>query len=271
MRKLWFGFGVLTALLTVSLAAQTVIRSNATQFPSVRVETNGTNGAPSISFLNATTKGFFRFDASSIGLAGHLVPGADGTYDLGSSSFKFRNFYLSGSISGAGVLFGDGSAGSPSISFASAPTKGFYKNDANTIGVSGFLGAGADATYDIGLAATKRFRNGFFSGLLAADSVQIGAGVPATSNLLLSNDGGMGAADLAVMAGDGSAYVGIDALIVDTQSVVLDTAGYPGVQPPCSSTTRGTLWFVLGASGVADQFQVCGKSADGAFSWVTVQ
>ncbi len=258
--------GVLVGLSVVPLLAQ-VVRSNATQFPSVSVETNGSEGTPSFTFVSAPTKGFFRLDASSVGISGHLVPGTTATYDLGSSSNTFRNLYLSGAISGSGVAFGNGTAGSPSITFTSAPTKGFYREDANTIGISGFLAAGADATYDFGLAASKRFRNAFFSGIVAGAKVQVGAGAVSTTNITLrsSDTAGM----LSVRLGDESDWGDIKArAIIGTSYLQMASTG---TQPACSVTYRGAIWFVAGATGVADQMQMCGRAADGVYSWVTAE
>lgn len=43
-----------------------------------------------------------------------------------------------------------------------------------------------------------------------------------------------------------------------------------GSQPACSSSSRGTMWFVQSASGTADHYQVCAKNASDAYSWVNV-
>jgi len=259
--------GVLLALLTVGVAAQTV-RGPFTQLPSLRVESAGSAGAPSVSFVGDTTSGFYLPTTGTIGFSGNLVPSADATYDFGSSGVRIRNLFASGTISGGAFSFANGTAGAPSITFTSATTKGFYLNDANTIGVSGFLGAGADATYDIGLAATKRFRNAYFSGVLAAGAVQVGAGAASASNISLNSavDPGF----LAVRLGDDSAYGSLYALQVDVGSVVVDPT-YGVAQPACAVGVRGMVFFVAGATGIADQLQVCGRSADSSYYWITLQ
>ena len=38
-------------------------------------------------------------------------------------------------------------------------------------------------------------------------------------------------------------------------------------RPTCSSTTRGTTWFVTGGTGVADTFSICVKDASENYSW----
>lgn len=43
-----------------------------------------------------------------------------------------------------------------------------------------------------------------------------------------------------------------------------------GTQPACSSTNRGTLWFVQSAPGTTDHFQVCAKNASNAYGWTQV-
>lgn len=46
------------------------------------------------------------------------------------------------------------------------------------------------------------------------------------------------------------------------------------VQPTCDNTTaagmRGTIWFVKGATGVADSLQICARNAAGSYAWRTV-
>jgi len=37
--------------------------------------------------------------------------------------------------------------------------------------------------------------------------------------------------------------------------------------PSCTSTTRGVLWFVNSAAGVADGLVVCAKDASNAYAW----
>jgi hypothetical protein len=40
-----------------------------------------------------------------------------------------------------------------------------------------------------------------------------------------------------------------------------------GPRPPCSALNRGTLWFVRSPRGVADQVQICSKTAADTYSW----
>ncbi len=41
-------------------------------------------------------------------------------------------------------------------------------------------------------------------------------------------------------------------------------------KPTCDSAVRGTTWFVQGAGGVKDTFEVCAKDAGDAYSWRTL-
>jgi hypothetical protein len=129
------------------VVAQTVIRSPASQFPGVRIETNGTNGAPSLTWVNSLTTGFFYTGTTGqIGVAGALVPGAGSTYDLGTSGSPFRNLYLSGAFAVGSVGFGDGSSGAPSIFFTSAATLGLYNAGTGAIGATGVIRAASGAS-----------------------------------------------------------------------------------------------------------------------------
>lgn len=42
------------------------------------------------------------------------------------------------------------------------------------------------------------------------------------------------------------------------------------VKPTCDSTHRGTQWFVQGAAGVKDTFEVCAKDVGDAYAWRTL-
>jgi hypothetical protein len=43
-----------------------------------------------------------------------------------------------------------------------------------------------------------------------------------------------------------------------------------GVQSACSATTRGTLWYTPGMTGVKDNVQICAKDATDAYAWRTL-
>ncbi len=257
--------GVLAACAAVTLLAQTV-RSPASQFPSVHVETAGTNGAPSIAFVGNATCGFFNISTGQVAVSCHLVPGVDNTDDLGSASNAFRNLYAKGAIVGITTQAASGSAGAPSYSFASAATKGLYLFDANTMGVSGFLKAGVDATYDIGGQAANRFQNGYFSNIVTGAKVQVGAGAPTTSNVTLRSSDAAGR--LSVMLGDESAKADVYGLRLNGISV--QSAPGAAVQPACDSAHEGTIWVIPSAAGVATKLQACGADAGGTYAWVTL-
>lgn len=41
-------------------------------------------------------------------------------------------------------------------------------------------------------------------------------------------------------------------------------------KPTCASGVRGTVWYVQGATGTADTFEVCAKDSAGIYSWRTL-
>lgn len=88
--------------------------------------------------------------SGSGGVSASLIPTADNTFDLGSSSLRWRNVYW-----GTQALGPDGSASAPSYSFASDTTKGWYLANPTSLGFSGHLLAGVDNTYDIGASGSE--------------------------------------------------------------------------------------------------------------------
>ncbi len=264
--------GVALALLSATLVAQAV-RFNCTTciFPGVIQIVDGSNSAPALVFTSDPTTGLFRYSAGVLGVAGSIFPAFDNTYDLGSGAARWRNLFLSGALGAASFSAGDGSDGAPSFLFTNNTALGFF-NLSTAIGVSGSLWAGSDSTYDLGQATANRFNNGYFAGLVTGTSFQVGAGTPSTNNVSLQNDGiiGLFGADyLGVHLGDSSNYGGQKVRVIDTEGLQLDPS-FGDVQPTCSSTYRGVLWLVQGASGVADQLQACGKAGDNSYAWVTV-
>ena len=61
-------------------------------------------------------------DLTNATVGGHLIPTADITYDLGSSSYRFRDIYLSGSTINLGGATISQDAGSGTIALVAAPT-----------------------------------------------------------------------------------------------------------------------------------------------------
>jgi hypothetical protein len=265
-RAWWATLGFVSGLMVVTLAAQTV-RYNCTLclMGTLRV-VNGTAMAPSFSFQNDTGTGFYRASSGNIGESGNILPSADAAYDLGSGSFRFRNVYVSGSIAGAGVQFGDGSSGTPSIAFASTSTLGFYKFNASNIGFTGGLMAGTDASFDLGAVAARRPNNGFFAGLVVGSSLQVGAGAATTSNILLRSSDAAGL--LSVKLGNGSDWGDVQGRNFTGVSLQLVPAATS--QPTCNSGNRGKFWYIPGSAGVADQMQMCGKARNDLYYWVTI-
>ena len=208
----------LVALVGAVLLAQTV-RSPATQFPKVSLETSGSAGAPSLWWVG-TTIGFFN-TGSAVGITTSLIPGTGSALDLGSSGLPFRNLYLSGALAIGSAGFGDGSSGAPSIFFTSAATLGLYKAGATAVGIAGTLQAAsgtsgaptysfasatgvgfywvsgtivgitgslqpsASATYALG-ATGSRWTAGWFSAALTAGSVLVGDGTLGAPTLAFS-------------------------------------------------------------------------------------
>jgi len=72
---------------------------------------------------------FVPFNAGAIPAS--LIPSADNTFDVGSSSKRWRNIYW-----GTQALGPDGSAAVPSYSFSADPDTGIYRGAANTLDLS---------------------------------------------------------------------------------------------------------------------------------------
>src|SRR5690242_14287207 len=84
---------------------------------------DGNAGAPSITFNSTSTKGFYRFDANTIGGSGHVLPGADNTYDVGTTSATWRNGFWKGLINSQTRTLGwDGTAANNVILRSEFPT-----------------------------------------------------------------------------------------------------------------------------------------------------
>jgi Pectate lyase superfamily protein len=54
---------------------------------------------------------------------------------------------------------------------------------------------------------------------------------------------------------------------LNAQSIQLSPSG---TQPGCSTSNRGSFWFVQSPSGTADHLQVCSKSASDSYSWTLI-
>jgi hypothetical protein len=89
-----------TNVLNTNVSAGTIASTNATttnvSAGTINVSTGITTASAKITNLNSTLSTIGTFIASSGTIGGHLVPSTDITYDLGSSSLKWRDLYLSG-------------------------------------------------------------------------------------------------------------------------------------------------------------------------------
>ena len=206
---LWWSLVALIVVTAVAAGLAQTVRSPATQFPKVSLETSGSAGAPSLWWVG-TTIGFFN-TGSAVGITTSLIPGTGSALDLGSSGLPFRNLYLSGALAIGSAGFGDGSSGAPSIFFTSAATLGLYNAGATAVGIAGTLQAAsgtsgaptysfasatgvgfywvsgtivgitgslqpsASATYALG-ATGSPWTAGWFSAALTAGSVLVGDG-----------------------------------------------------------------------------------------------
>ena len=88
------GITTATLLATTSISSGSIQGTNSTITNAVH--TSLSSGNAQFTNLNATSSTIGTFIASSGTVGGHLVPSTDITYDLGSSSLKWRDLYLSG-------------------------------------------------------------------------------------------------------------------------------------------------------------------------------
>ncbi len=68
--------------------------------------------------------------------------------------------------------------------------------------------------------------------------------------------------------GIGSAYSSPQQTLDVQGGVRLNNQG--AAQPACSTSQRGTLWFIEQAPAMADSFQVCGENSAGSYQWSPV-
>lgn len=65
-----------------------------------------------------------------------LVPSADDTYDLGSSTYQWKDLFVDGIAYVDTLYLADGTAAAPSGTFEGDTDLGFYRSAANTLGLS---------------------------------------------------------------------------------------------------------------------------------------
>jgi hypothetical protein len=120
---------------------------------------------------------------------------------------------------------------------------------------------------------TSTDESGFGGGfnVFSGSSVQITAG--GNGNMLLSTNN----ADIDINSGGEVVLSPAAGHWVDIYGDGVFVGSSNGLQlapsaaaPTCSSSFQGTLYYQAGASGVADQLQVCMKAADDTFSWKNV-
>jgi hypothetical protein len=261
--------GVLIGLMVAGLTAQ-VVNGPYTVLPRLSVQQAGSAGTPSYSWTGAPTLGFYTFDATDIGESGGIQPGADASYDLGSLSNRFRNLFMSGTLTLGAVSVGSGTALAPTINFSSATTTGFYLVSAGTVGLTGNLYSGSDATYSLGTTTGNRFNNANFAGTVVGNYLQVGSGAGTTGNIRL--DSGSLAQWLTVELGDNSDWASLQAANLYTSNIRVFpvTTGGTISQPACTSGIEGTIWVTRYTSGNATTIQVCGSDAGGTYAWVTL-
>jgi len=209
---LGFLVGLGLARVCVPLLAQT-LKCTCTVMTTVRTG-DGSAGAPTLTFDSAPTKGFYKLSATAVGFSGHLVPGADATYDIGiTGTNRVRNIYVSGSVVGGSfspttILLGNGSSGAPSLAFTSETTLGLYRFAATEVGITGNLLPSTDNSKSLGTTG-NRFSTIFAVSGASSNYFYIGYSGTATNNSLLRNQfqasgGANGAGELKVANGDES-------------------------------------------------------------------
>lgn len=145
---------------TINLADNVIlINSNATGDPSENggIEIERGN-ASNVSFVWDETNDEWTTSAETI-KAGHLLPETDVTYDLGSSSLKWRDLYLSGSTItlGSATISDNGGAISSSGGFSGNATTASAWETARTLTLTGAVtgSASIDGSGNVSLATTN--------------------------------------------------------------------------------------------------------------------
>lgn len=123
-------FTVANGIGDIVLSATGVIEAGTTLQVSA-----GSAATPGIGFTAETGLGWYRVAAGQMGLAGgHLLPEIDSTYDLGTTTVRWRRLYTDDITLTNAFTFPDGSAAAPSINFTGATTAGLYHNGGGGIG-----------------------------------------------------------------------------------------------------------------------------------------
>jgi hypothetical protein len=134
----------------------------------------GAANVGSLQIAGTTVIDSSRILQSIASVAQSLLPSADNTYDLGSSSYRWRNLYLAGTANVGSLQIG----GTTVIDSS--------RNLQNIASIVQSLLPSADGTYDFG-SSTYRWRNLYLSGTANVGSLYVGGTVVITSDRMLSN------------------------------------------------------------------------------------
>jgi hypothetical protein len=96
-----------------------------------------------------------------------ILPSSDNAYDLGSSSYRWRNLYLGGALAVAGA------ANVGSLQIGGVTVIDSSRNLLNIASIAQTLTPLTDNAYDLG-SSTYRWRNAYFSGAVNVGSLQVG-------------------------------------------------------------------------------------------------
>lgn len=146
---------------------------------------------------------------------------------------------FSGGAIPSAVTFPDGSSSAPSVAFTNAPTRGFWKKDASTIGVAGTLDS-SDGGYGAvwGQSAPVQW---FQRTRLLAGSV---------GNLIVQPYSGAGNVTVQ-LGGDTSSFPMLKRVGADIQARLADDSGFANFHCGNMSVNSGPIAFgILGSFGV---------------------
>ena len=166
------------------------------------------------------------------------------------------------------------SAGGDYFGYQSGTTATWWGNASTTTGSSFRLALG-------GTTATEKLMlgTGVSANFLQANGLnRVGIGTaapePGTADLLIQDARpGVGDTQVQIQAGAGQArdlWQVLDAAGTTLAAVTAQGAWQlqpGGAQPTCDAAVRGLIWFAAGGAGVADQLQVCKKTATGTYAW----
>lgn len=179
---------------------------------------DGSASTPSITFTGDTGTGFFLNGTDEVGLSGHLLPGSDATYSIGSASLAWETVAISGGKSAADLV----------LNFVHRDYAIYVDEDAAGSGNRGRMWLNAPHAGEIGIG--PRGSNDTLNRLLirgntqVEGSVDIGDGSSANPALAFvgDHDTGLfrsGGDDLSFTCGGG------------TRTFTMDASSSPGFRP----------------------------------------